>query len=122
MKMKFTLGQDVFAKIRDDVLSYATEQRMSEHYRGAKDMDVDLLQRDEKRGNDEEPVYTDEDWADWQQYLTDELNYMGVSKGKGWKGAAKPQGELELLQLPRLHRPVLVPRLGLATGARKWVT
>ena len=42
-KMKFKFGQSDYRKMRDDILAFANDERHSEMYRGAKDMDVDSV-------------------------------------------------------------------------------
>ena len=89
LKMKFKFGQSDYRKMRDDILAFANDERHSEMYRGAKDMDVDTLVPGEG-------AWTLTDWEEWYQRsdpATEDLNYMGKGKGKGGKGKGKGKGK-----------------------------
>ena len=61
LPIKFKFGPKDYSKMRDDILAFANDERHSELYIGAKDVDVDCILPCKA-------AWSAADWEEWYQY------------------------------------------------------
>ena len=72
-----------------EILGVAVIERLTDNYRGVKDMEIDALATNQV----DHQEYTNEDWVAWTDFVRQEmeaLDYLGKGKGnKDSKGKSK---------------------------------
>ena len=124
LKMKFKFGQSDYRKMRDDILAFANDERHSEMYRGAKDMDVDSVMPGEA-------AWTVTDWEEWFQYsdpTAEDLTTWAKAKARAKVEKAKAKVKAKTAKAKTATKETNEtekarrPRRETATGARNQVT